>query len=175
MSNVIQSEGKKNKSMAQKQKPVKVIPRENAVFRLNENGDWFSMGEKFTNQKIINYFHSAIKRDEDGYFLEQEHEHYIEKVYFPYEETALFVFRIIKGDETILCLNTGKKIKLEPETLVIKNDSLYVRSGMELIKFRQNALIAMAAFLDDEDGQYVITVDGKRHRIPLMEENSEDG
>jgi hypothetical protein len=166
--------GEKDKSMAQEQKPVKVIPRENAVFRLNENGDWFSMDEKFTHQKIINYFHSAIKRDEDGYFLEQEHEHYVEKVYFPYEETALFVFRIIKGDEIILCLNTGKKITLEPKTLVIKNDNLYVRNGMDLIKFRQNALIALAAFIDDQDGQYAIAVKGKRHRISLMEENSED-
>jgi len=67
--------------MANEQKPVMIIPKEKAVFRLDKNGVWHIGDEKFTNKKIINYFHSMIKKDKDGYFLEQEHKHFIEKVY----------------------------------------------------------------------------------------------
>ena len=155
--------------MANKPKPVRIIPREKAVFRLDKNGDWRADNEKFRNPKIISYFHSLIKKDQDGFFLEQEHPHHIEKVYFPYEDTALFVNRILEGDGLILCTNTGKQIKLEPENLFIKNDDLYYRSGEDLIKFNENALLSLAAYLDDADDQFVINIDGKRHPIPRTE------
>ena len=152
------------------EKPVKIIPREKAVFRLDKNGDWRTDDEKFRNQKIINYFHSLIKKDQDGFFLEQEHEHFIEKVYFPYEDTALFVNRIFERDGLILYTNTGKQIKLDPDKLLIKNDDLFYQSGRDLIKFNQNALLALAGYMDDEDEQFVINIDGKRHLIPRIEE-----
>jgi len=156
--------------MATDPKPVKIIPREKAVFRLDKNGNWRSDNEKFKNQKIISYFHSLIKKDRDGFFLEQEHEHFIERVYFPYEDTALFVNRIIESDGLILCTNTGKHIALDPEKLFIKNDDLYLQSGEDLIKFNENALLALAGYMDDvEDDQYVIHLDGKRYLIPRME------
>ena len=102
------------------------IPKEKAVFRLDKNGAWHVDDEKFTNQKIINHFHSLIKKDEDGYFLEQEHSNFIEKVYFSYEDTPLIVFRVIKSDDgLILHLNTGERIKLDPEKLLMKNNNLY--------------------------------------------------
>jgi hypothetical protein len=63
--------------MANEQKPVMIIPKEKAVFRLDKNGIWHSGDEKFTNKKIIHYFHSMFKKDKDGYFLGQEHKHYI--------------------------------------------------------------------------------------------------
>jgi len=156
--------------MTNEPKPVKIIPREKAVFRLDKNGNWRSDNEKFKNQKIISYFHSLIKKDRDGFFLEQEHEHFIERVYFPYEDTALFVNRIIESDGLILCTNTGKHIALDPEKLFIKNDDLYLQSGEDLIKFNENALLALAGYMDDvEDDQYVIHLDGKRYLIPRME------
>ena len=156
--------------MANEQKPVINIPKEKAVFSLDKNGIWHSDDEKFTNNKIINYFHSLIKKDKDGYFLEQEHKHFIERVYFRYEDTALFVFRIYKGDDgLILCLNTGKKIKLDPEKLFVKNDNLYIRNDEDLIKLNANALLALADYMDDVDDQYVINIDGKRRLIPRIE------
>lgn len=152
------------------QKPVMIIPREKAVFRLDKNGEWRINNEKFTNQKIIRYFHSVIKKDENGYFLEQEHKHFIEKVYFPYEDTALFVFRVIRKDVLILCLSTGENIRLDPEKLLMRNDSLYLRNNdEELIKFNADAILSLADYMDDAEGQYFINLDGKRHRIPGME------
>jgi len=155
--------------MANIQKPVKIIPKEKAVFRLDKNGVWHVDDEKFTNQKIINYFHSVIKKDKDGFFIEQEHKHFIEKVYFPYEDTPLFVLRIIKGDGLILCLNTGENIKLNPEKLLIKDDDLYIQNDEDLIKFHEKALLTLADYMDDVDDQYVIQIDGKRHLIYRME------
>ena len=147
-----------------------IVPREKAVFMLDKNGVWNIDGEKFTNKKIINYFHSLIKKDKDGFFLEQEHTHFIEKVYFPYEDTPLFVFRIIKRDDgLILYLNTGDKLKLDPEELLIKNDSLYIKNDGDLIKLTENALFALADYLDDAEGKYSINIDGKRHPIPRMD------
>lgn len=155
--------------MANEPKPVRIIPKEKAVFRLDKNGNWRADDEKFTNQKIIRYFHSLIKKDKDGFFLEQEHEHFIDKVYFPYEDTALFVNRIIAGGGLILCTNTGRQIELDPEKLLIKNDDLYVQNGEDLIKFNQNALLALAGYMDDVGDQFVINIGGKRHVISRLE------
>ena len=155
--------------MANEPKPVKIIPKEKAVFRLDRNGNWRADDEKFKNQNIIKYFHSLINKDQDGFFLEQEHALFIERVYFPCEDTALFVTRIIESDGLILCTNTGKQIKLDPEKLLIKNDDLYFQSGEDLIKFKENALLALADHMDDDDDQFVINIDGKRHRIARTE------
>ena len=160
----------RNTIMANEQKPIMTVPKEKALFRLDRNGVWFHGEEKFTNKKIINYFHSIIKKDKDGYFLKQEHKNFIEKVYFPYEDTPLFVFHIIKRDDgLILCLNTGENIKLDPEKLIMKNDNLYVQNDEDLIKLNANALISLAGHMDDVDDQYVININGKRHLIPRME------
>ena len=118
------------------------------------------------SKEIIDYFHSVIKKDKDGYYLEQEHKHFLEKVYFPYEDTALFVFHIIKRDGLILRLNTGEDIQLDPEKLLMKNDDLYIRNKDDLIKFHEKALFSLADYLDESEGQYVINIDGKRYPIP---------
>ena len=156
--------------MADEQKPIVTIPKEKAVFRLDKNGVWYNGEEKFTNRKIINYFHSMIKKDEDGYFLGQEHKHYIEKVYFPYEETPLFVFRSLKTDDgLILRLNTGEEMTLDPKQLFVRNDNLYIQNNDHLIKFKDHAQVSIAEYLDDEDDQYAIHINGEKYIIPIKE------
>ena len=156
--------------MANERKPVVIIPKEKAVFRLDKNGIWRSRsdGGKFTNQRISDYFHSLIKKDQSGFFLEQEHKDYIERVYFPYEDTAFFVNRIIESDGLTLCTNTAKRIKLDPEKLLIKNEHLYIQCEGDLIKFNENALLSLADYMDEVNRQYVINIDGKRHLIPRV-------
>lgn len=143
-----------------------VIPREQAVFRLDKNGRWLIGDDRFSNPKIINYFHSVIKKDKNGFFLRQEHKHFIEKVYFPYEDTPLFVFHVNKEDELTLTLNTGEIIRLDPANLIIKKESLYLKRGDDLIKFSENALLSISSYMDDNEEQYSINIDGKRHSIP---------
>jgi hypothetical protein len=144
-----------------------IIPKEEAIFWLDAHGFWHTAQGKFENQKIINHFHSSIRRDDDGYYLEQEHAHYREKVYFRYEDTALFVFHVQKGDPPLLVLNTGRQELIKPKKLYINGESLYIRLGNERVKFSENALLSIAEYLEDDDeGQYFIRVKGRRYRVP---------
>ena len=147
-------------------KKVHIIPKEQAAFWLDKNGFWHTGPTKFENRKIINHFHSCIRYDESGYHLRQEHRHYIEKVYFHCEDTALFVLQVLKKEDIILVLNTGKRMKLKPRRLFTCNDNLYMYSGREIIKFTEGAMITIASELEDENAVLSIRVKGRRYQIP---------
>jgi hypothetical protein len=153
--------------MKNKDLPERIILKEEAIFWLDAHGFWHTAQGKFENKKIIAHFHSSIRRDEKGYYLEQEHAHYREKVYFRHEDTALFVFHVQKGDPIVLVLNTGRQEDIKPKKLYIIGESLYIRLGNERVKFSENALLSMADYLEDDDeGRYFIRVKGRRYRIP---------
>jgi hypothetical protein len=145
-----------------------VIPKEDAVFWLDKKGRWHNKHGEFEHPKIINYFHSSIKRDEDGYYLGQIKDNYLEKVYFPYEDTALFVFDIVKKEDVILVLNTKKQIKLKPEQLSIKGDDLYMIDGEERIKFAERGLLKISDFMEYEGDKYFIRIKNMRYEIPKV-------
>jgi hypothetical protein len=148
-------------------KPLQiVIRRDEAVFRLDHRGRWCNVHGVFRNRKIIDYFHSAIRRDADGYFVCQERENVTEKVYFPYEDTALFVFDVLLSGSATLVLNTKEKIPLSPENLFIANDSLYIRRADERIKFTERAMLKLADALEFTDGAYYLRLPAGRFRIP---------
>jgi hypothetical protein len=147
-----------------------VIPRSEAVFWLDSRGYWRNSGGRFRKKKIVDHFHSAISRDENGYFVAQRKpgpgEEVREKVYFPYEDTALFVFAVCFEEGGItLVLNTGRRLFLKPGSLFVKNDSLYLREAGEVIKFSERALIQMAGILTDHEGALHIRVNGRLHPI----------
>jgi len=142
-----------------------VVPKENAVFWLDKNGCWHNKHGKFQHKKIIDYFHSCIQRDRNGYYLYQGDENHTEKVYFPYEDQALFVFDVHNGDKITLVLNTGEKIRLDPENLFVQNDSLYMQIGDETIKFAEQGLLKIAPLLEDENDRLYIRLQDKRYRI----------
>jgi hypothetical protein len=152
--------------MADEPKSVVTIPREKAVFWLDRHGNWHTDEGKFTNRNIIRYFHSMIRKDEGGYFLRQERGHVVEKVYFSYEETALFVFRVDEEDGPVLCLNTGERFRLDPEQLFVKGDLLYVRRNDEIVKFTQNGMMALSDRIELQDGRYVIRIGDRKRTIP---------
>lgn len=142
-----------------------VIRREDAVFRLDRRGRWCNEFGVFRNRRISEYFHSAIRRDEGGYFVCQERGNLIEKVYFPYEDTALFVTDLTLGPTITLRLNNRHRTDLKPEQLFVADDSLYLTSGDERIKFTERALLQLADVMDFTDEGYFIRIDGRRHRI----------
>ena len=146
-------------------KRARVISKEDAVFWLDAQGRWQNEHGTFEHAKIIDYFHSSIKRDEKGYFLSQEQDDYSEKVYFRYEDTALFVFEVLMNDDITLVLNTKKRIKLQPDNLSIKDDNLYTWDGDDRIKFAERALLKISDLLEEVDDQYSISVNDKRYRI----------
>ena len=142
-----------------------VIPREKAVFRLDRNGRWRNASGPFRNRRIIDYFNAAIRRDEGGYYVSQQRDHIFEKVYFPYEDTALFVVDVQLGEQITLVLNTQRSLPLETDRLWIENDGLYLTDAGERIKFSDRALLKLADRLDFEQDAYFIRAGGGRHRI----------
>jgi hypothetical protein len=148
-----------------------VVPKENAVFRLDAHGRWHNEHGVFEHKKIIDYFHSSIRKDADGYHLFQNlGNNTIEKVYFNYEDTALFVFDIDSpddSDETRLVLNTKEKIPLDPKTVFIQNDNLYVENDGHRIKFIDRAMLKLAHRLTFDQQQYRLEFSGKTYAIPI--------
>ena len=141
------------------------IPAGEAVFWLDANGNWHNSDGKFRHKKIIDYFHASIRRDSKGYHLYQAHEHYKEKVYFNYEDEALFVFDVLPQTNIILVLNTKRKVKLRPRKLFISNDSLYMHLGDEIVKFAEQGLMKIAPFLEEDDDGLFIRSKNRRYRI----------
>jgi len=145
-----------------------IIPRENAVFRMDGNGIWHNEHGRFEHPKIISHFNRSIQKDSQGYFLSQMiDESREEKVYFPYEDTALFIVDIRSCNNTIdLVLNTAQRLSLDPKTLFIKDDNLFLRTTDHLIKFNQQALTKIARHLDETDRGMVLNMGGRTFPIP---------
>ena len=142
-----------------------VIRREEAVFRLDRRGRWCNEFGVFRNRRISAYFHAAIRRDADGYFVCQERGSCIEKVYFPYEDTALFVVDVAFGAEITLHLNTGRRLALDPAQLFVAGDSLYLTAGDDRIKFTERALLKLSEVMDFTSEGYSIRTGGRCYRI----------
>lgn len=139
------------------------------MFRLDANGRWLNQHGRFQHKKVIDYFHSCIQKDHRGFYLTQQKEDCIEKVYFPYEETAFFVFDVIAGDDITLVLNTKERLTLDPERLCIKNDNLYMRNGADIIKFTDRSMMKIAHFMEDKDGGYDFVMQGKKYPINTVD------
>ncbi len=146
-------------------KPVIVIPREQAVFRMDANGRWHNADGPFRKKAIIDFFHAAIGHDAEGYFVLQDKGEAVEKVYFPYADTALFVFDVVLGPDPELVLNTGARLALDPRSLFVSNDQLYLRRGTERIKFVERALMKIAAHIDADGDRLFFSMKG--HRFPI--------
>lgn len=142
-----------------------VVAREHAVFWLDGTGRWHSEGGPFLHRRIIEHFHASIRKDQQGFHLMQRHRDYREKVYFPYEDTALFVFDLLEGDRIEIVLNTRKRMKLMPRKLFIRDDDLYIRLGEDRAKFTEHALIRLSPLLEFEEGKTFIRVAGRRYRV----------
>jgi len=149
-----------------------VIPKEKTVFWMDGNGRWQNKFGRFEKKKIIDYFNAAIHRDEGGYFVQQDKEGVLEKAYFHYEDTALFVFHVTIGPSIRLRLNTGKKIELNPEALWMENDSLYLHVDEERVKFTDRSMMKIAALMEEEGDDCFVRVRGKRYLIPELKNQS---
>jgi hypothetical protein len=90
---------------------VRIVSKEESEIRLKQDGRWIHQGEFFTNRKIIDFFHRAIRKDQQGkYYLHNVYEGREEHVYFEVEDTAYFV-ETIEFDKQAkafrVVLNTG--------------------------------------------------------------------
>jgi hypothetical protein len=145
---------------SQKRKKI-VVSKENAVFGMDKNGCWYNEHGKFEHPKIIKYFNASIKKDENGYYVHQVTDEYEEKVYFPYEDTALFVCDVKEKEDILLILNTRDTVLLEPEQLFTREDNLYLQTSEHRIKFTSSALLKISKFMEEKDGQLFFTISGR--------------
>ena len=145
------------------------IPKEKAVFWLDRDGFWHNRHGKFRHPRVIAYFHKSIRRDDQGYHLFQQREEVLEKVYFHYEDTALFVFDVLPGRVFTLTLNTRKEVSLAPTDLYIRQDSLYVRLGAETAKFNDRSLLKLSPFLQHKHNRTYLELDDGPHEIVTIE------
>ena len=163
-----------------------VIAKEDVDFWLDENGTWQNRHGPFEHKRIIDHFHRSIRHDESGYYLLQTHgERVREKVYFPYRDTALFVFDVIVKNEPqadeklVLVLNTKETILLEPGSLFVSDDQLYLSHDGHRIRFTAKSLFKISDFLSLEAGSYRIVLNGRSTAIEAyptrMDKNSSSG
>jgi len=143
----------------------RIISKKDAVFWMDDNGRWHNQHGEFEHNKVIAYFNRSIGHDANGYFVSQSQGDVIEKVYFRYQETALFAVDIITNDDILLRLNTGKQVILNPENLFIRNDSLFMYLEDQLIKFTGPSMIKLSDRLDDTNGQFTIHLKGVHYAI----------
>jgi hypothetical protein len=148
-----------------------VVPKEDAVFWLDAFGRWHNEHGTFEHKKIINFFHSSIRKDADGYYLYQKRDDsIIEKVYFKYEDTALFVFDLKiqeKSNEVRLILNTKDEISLNPKVLFVQNDYLYMEHAGDRIKFIDRAMLKLTDRLIFDRNRYCLKLSNKIYEIPI--------
>ena len=150
--------------MAKKKKQI-IISKKDAVFWMNENGDWYNEHGKFEHPKIIKHFHASIQKDKDGYYLYQQTDEHEEKVYFPYKDTAVFVFDIKEGKDILLKLNNNNTIKLDPEQLFEKDDKLFLKTDDHLVKFTDRALLKISKFLQEKKGHLFFKINDKSYPV----------
>ncbi|UCD89630.1 MAG: MFS transporter permease [Desulfobacterales bacterium] len=154
------------------QKEIKeiVVNKEDAVFWLDAFGRWHNKHGAFEHKKIIDYFHSSIRKDDGGYHLFQvRDDSTIEKVYFKYEDTALFVFDLIiekDSDEVRLILNTKDDIPLDPGALFIQSENLYMEYAGERIKFIDRTMLKLTKRLTLDQNGYRLKLSNKIYDIP---------
>ena len=145
-----------------------VIPKEKAVFWLDANGYWRNAGGRFRHKKISDYFHAAIRKDAGGYFLYQQRGDGAEKVYFPFEDTAIFVFDVaIRDDHLFLTFNTGEETVLNPQNLFVQHDNLYLSRDGDRIKFSERSLLKISDLLEVRNDHYFFRWRGREFKIEL--------
>jgi hypothetical protein len=100
---------------------TRIVSKEDSEIRLSERGLWFHQNKEFENEKVIQFFHHAIRRDDAGnYYLNNSFDGKTENVYFEVEDTAYFVWEIDFDEQAKqfhVTLNTGETSLLELRTL----------------------------------------------------------
>ena len=90
---------------------ARIVSKQESEIRLKEDGRWIHQGELFSNRKIIEFFHRAIRKDEQGeFYLHNVYDGKEEHVYFEVEDTAYFIETLEFDQQArafLVTLNTG--------------------------------------------------------------------
>jgi hypothetical protein len=144
-----------------------IIPKEKAVFWMDGNGRWTNENGPFKHKKLIDYFNKSIGWDAKGFFVSQELNGICEKVYFRYQETALFAVDASIAADIELLLNTRQRIPLDCRKLYVKNDRLFMRYQDTSVKFTDRCMLQVSAYIEEVDDAFYFRFNETRCRIPF--------
>lgn len=137
-----------------------VVPKEEAVFRMDGNGVWHNRHGRIAHPRIIEYFNGAIDKDADGFFLYQAYDNIQEKVYFPFEGTAWFAVDVVMSPGITLVLNTRRKVPLLAEALFTEKGCLCMRFGDGYVKFTEKVQRMLSEFIREDGDRLFFQADG---------------
>ena len=145
--------------------PEIIISADDAVFWMDNRGRWCNEHGPFENPRIIDCFNRALCRDRQGYFVTQDRDGIREKVYFHYVDTPLTAVDALGKPPSILVINTGSRLPLDPSALHIFNDTLFMKSGDECIRFSERVMVKLASFLKETPQGLTIKLGDRRYPI----------
>jgi Uncharacterized protein conserved in bacteria len=153
---------------------TRIVSKEESGISLSARGDWFHHGEPVLHPRVIQLFHRAIRRDDEGrYYLYNVVGALEENVYFEVEDTAFFVLRLEFDEATksfTVCLNNEDKETLDVKTL--REDErgvMYCRTqDGDRARFSQSALMSLSDFVKTEGDLIYIDATGEKVIISKM-------
>ncbi|MFC1884349.1 hypothetical protein ACFL2O_06250 [Thermodesulfobacteriota bacterium] len=141
---------------------------------IDKEGYWYHKAAKMIHREIISLFYQNMTRLSDGtYLIEWSGQ----RCFVEVEDTAFVVWSLTfkeksasEGPRFVLGLSDGTSEYLDPETLYIgENNVLYCRvkgSGREFpARFNRASYYQLAEYIEEESGEFFITVDGARYFI----------
>ena len=149
----------------------RIVTAEQRQIRLNARCRWIHRDEPFLHPRIIEFFHRAIRLDDDGAcYLHNVVDGEEERVYFVAEDTPFFVmaFELDESKRRVrLVLNVGKMEEQDAECLKPgEGGVLYARTADgHLARFTEEALVQIAEHAREEDDGIFLDLAGERIRI----------
>jgi hypothetical protein len=139
---------------------------------IDKEGGWYHKGAEMVHREFIRLFYEHMEMDAEGrYVIHWQGE----RCYVDVEDTAFVVRRVsyLSGKAghrgaLILSLSDDSTEALAEETLVIgKENVLYctVKKGAFPARFNRAAYYQLAEHVEEEGGQFYLSVEGRRHPI----------
>jgi len=147
---------------------ARIVPKEESEIRLKEDGRWIHQGEFFSNRKIIDFFHRAIRKDGQGrYYLHNVYDGKEEHVYFEVEDTAYFVETLELDRQArafLVTLNTGDSGLVDVRELETdERGVMYCRVlDDDRARLTPNAMQQLADLSQMDDGGIYIDLTGEK-------------
>jgi len=134
---------------------------------IDKEGTWYHNGEKFTNEKIINFFSKSVNITADGEYVI----HYGDYTYpIKVEDTPYFITGVIFDgfgcfERIFLNLSSGETEELNCNTLYTKsNNALYcrIKKGTMPAKFKRSPSFNILERLEeDNNGNFYVRLCGQ--------------
>ena len=137
---------------------------------VDREGKWFHKGAEMIRKEIIRFFCDHLEVDSLGRYVIQLGE---ERCYLDVEDTPFVVQRVqfkeSEGSERfLLSLSDDTREVLSPESLFVGGENvLYckVKEGRFVARFHRPAYYQLAEFVEEEDGEFYLPLNGLRHLI----------